>query len=62
MRHLAKYVHDVTLDVTETWCSEWDHGKETRHIDRCDCAPCLQAAIDYGKECAERLKKLRGAR
>lgn len=58
MKHLAKSVHDVTLDIIETWCGEWDHGRETEEIDKCDCRTCLQKAAEYGTDAERRLKEL----
>lgn len=61
MKHLAKYMHDVVDQVTEIWCDadEWRAlHNATEHIDKATCRDCLEAAVAYGVECANRLAEL----
>lgn len=59
MKHLAKYLHDVTLRVTEIWCdSTQDVREATEHFDDVTCSDCLLKAIEFGDEARARLRTL----
>ncbi len=61
--HLAKYMHDVTCQVTEIWCdaSRWMDSDATEDIGRASCLDCLEAASNYGDEANSRRMELRAA-
>ncbi len=59
MRHLAKYMHDVTTECTEVWCEKGSTRDASEDADVVDCKPCLTAAVQFGNEAAGRLRALR---
>jgi hypothetical protein len=63
MRHLAKYMHDVVNQCTETWCEAPGSTRgATENIEQCDCEPCLLEAHEHGNEASRQLAAIRYAR
>lgn len=58
-RHLARYLHDVTTQITETWCeASGSTMNATEHIDEATCLECLNAASNYGRDARARWMEL----
>ncbi len=62
MKHLAKYMHDVTCQVTEIWCDAERWSRDVAEdIESSTCIKCLRAAAEYGKEAHDRKVDLQAA-
>jgi len=59
--HLAKYLHDVTAECTEIWCSDpepFGDLEATERFSRVTCLACIEAAVAFGRVAEERMREI----